>query len=63
VRCLPKPSRGPFSLPLFTGVRGRVKNADFINRSSADQPSANFALLEFSGVRVRQDGYSRLYEP
>ena len=61
MRCLPKPSRGPF--PLFSLVRGRVKYADFIYRSSANGPSANFALIEFSGVRVRQDGYARLYEP
>jgi hypothetical protein len=62
MRCLPTPSRGPLSFPLFTRVRGRLKNADFINRRSANQPSANFAPIEFSGVRVQQDSYPRLYE-
>jgi hypothetical protein len=34
-----------------------------IGRGSANRPSGKFALMEFSQVRVRQDSYSRLYEP
>jgi len=48
----------PFSFPLFTLVRGRC-----ILRSSSNRPSRKFALMEFSEIRVRQDSYSRLYEP
>jgi hypothetical protein len=30
---------------------------------SDNYPSANFARMEYSEVRIRQDGYFRLYEP
>jgi len=33
---------------------------EFFNRLRL---SAESALIEFSEIRVRQDGYSRLYEP
>jgi hypothetical protein len=39
------------------------KKANFIYRIFANRPSGKFALMEFSEIRVRQDSYSRLYEP
>ena len=44
--------------PFLTSVHleyGRLKNADFINRSSLTSLPTNVAPIEFSGVRVQQD--------
>jgi hypothetical protein len=37
--------------------------ATLIHPSAWKESSGNFALMEFSEIRVRQDSYSRLYEP
>lgn len=34
-----------------------------IRRSSANRPCGKFALMEFSGIRVLRESYSRHYEP
>jgi hypothetical protein len=36
---------------------------EFVEGTSANRLSAKFALMECSKIRVRQDSYSRLYEP
>jgi hypothetical protein len=33
------------------------------SRTSANRLSEKFAFMEFSEIRFRHDGYSRLYEP
>jgi hypothetical protein len=41
----------------------RASLLSLIHSSAWKESSANFALMEYSEIRVRQDNYSRLYEP